>query len=428
MLKILSPDILHKSEAGGVALDLGSEEEVRRVFDTLVARAKAYRPTAQILGVTVQPMVPRVGYELIVGGRTDPVFGPVVLFGTGGVGVELYRDKGVALPPLNTTLIRRMLEETKVYQLLKGYRNQPKANLELLERTLVLFSQLLMDFPQIREIDINPLLLTETDIHILDARILIDKDRAVREHGLHAHLVISPYPKRYETRWKMRNGEEVILRAIKPEDEPLWLDMFRAFSEESIRYRFFQMIKDTPHEVRVRYCNIDYDREIAIVPELTRDGKRRILGVGRLILGPDGKSGEFAIIVADEFQGNGLGTKMADHVLEIAYDLGVERVYSVLLADNDRAISLMKRMGFSLSYAADNTVEATLDLREDRADARTKGRPGAATDSRRSPSSIRSVEQTPPPIEGGPSAHEPATPRPAERAKPIRCLRGVHWR
>jgi acetyltransferase len=402
VLKILSPDIVHKSEAGGVALDVGSEEDVRRLFDTLIARAKAFKPDAKIVGVTVQPMIPRVGYELIVGGKTDPLFGPVILFGMGGVGVELYKDVAVALPPLNATLIRRMLEETRVYQLLKGYRNQPPANLELLEKTLVLFSQLLIDFPQIKEIDINPLLLNESELHVLDARVLIDKDRAVRPHELHAHLVISPYPKKYETRWRMRNGEEVLLRPIKPEDEPLWLEMFRGFSEESIRYRFFQVIKETPHEVRVRYCNIDYDREIAIVPELLRDGKRRILGVGRLTIDPDGKSGEFAIIVTDEFQGVGLGTKLADYVFEIASDMGVERVYSVVLADNYRALSLHKRMGFSLRYGDDGTVEATLDLRGERAapaaPVPTPAEPMPEVPGARAPSTIRSVEKTPPAI------------------------------
>ncbi|HTT45426.1 MAG TPA: bifunctional acetate--CoA ligase family protein/GNAT family N-acetyltransferase [Thermoplasmata archaeon] len=363
VLKILSPDIPHKSEAGGVVLDIGSEEEVRRQFDVLIARAKSYKEDAQILGVTVQPMIGKGGHELIVGGKVDPLFGPTILFGMGGIGVELYRDTAVGIPPLNTTLIRRMLEETKVYQVLKGYRNQPRANLELLEKTLLLFSQLMVEFPQIKEIDINPLVLTETKVHVLDARILVDKNLAHRPPDAHSHLVISPYPKKYEARWRMSNGQDVLLRPIKPEDEPMWLEMFKAFSEESIRYRFFQVIKDTPHEVRVRYCNIDYDREIAIVPEITQNGKRRLLGVGRLSIEPDGKSGEFAIIVTDEFQNVGLGTKLTDHVLEVAEDMGVERVYSVMLAENYRALSLMKRMGFTLTYSDDGTVEASLNLK-----------------------------------------------------------------
>ncbi len=413
VLKILSPDIVHKSEAGGVALDVDSDEGVRRQFDILVARAKAFLPTARIVGVTVQPMVPRGGYELILGGKTDPLFGPVILFGMGGVGVELYNDCGVALPPLNATLIRRMLEGTKVYQLLKGYRNQPRVNLELLEKTLLAFSQLLLDFPQIREIDINPLLVNESKVQILDARVLIDKGLALREHDLRPHLVISPYPKKYETRWKMRNGEEVLLRPIKPEDEPLWLEMFQGFSEESIRYRFFQVIRDTPHEVRVRYCNIDYDREIAIVPELTRDGKRRILGVGRLSIEPDGKTGELAIIVTDEFQGLGLGTKLVDHVLDIAYEMGVEKVYSLMLTDNYRARSLMQRMGFELSFSNDGTVEGTLQLRPDRAASAppSKESPAAPPEglNSRPSSSIRSVEMTPPAIPDVPPSNTRST-------------------
>jgi acetyltransferase len=304
-----------------------------------------------------------------------------------------------------------MLEETKVYQLLNGYRNQPGADLELLERTLLLFSQLLVDFPQIREVEINPLVLNGSEAHVLDARVLIDRDRAVREHGLHAHLVVSPYPRKYETRWRLRNGEEVLLRPIKPEDEPLWLEMFRGFSEEAIRYRFFQVIKDTPHEVRVRYCNIDYDREIAIVPELTRDGKRRILGVCRLILEPNGKRGEIAIIVTDEFQGLGLGTKMADYVLEIAYEMGVEKVYTIMLADNRRALSLMQRMGFVLSYAGDGTVEGTLDLGGGSAAPPATPPAPPQGDVPRVPSTIRSVEKALPPVEPvAPSKPTPPAP------------------
>jgi len=402
VLKILSPDITHKSEAGGVALDIGSEEEVRRQFDVLVAHAKAYKPNAQILGVTVQPMIARGGQELIVGGKTDPLFGPTILFGMGGVGVELYRDTSVALPPLNTTLIRRMLEETKVYQLLKGYRNQPGANLELLEKTLLLFSQLLVDFPQLKEIDINPLLVDESKVHVLDARIVIDREKATHEQELHSHLVISPYPKKYEVRWRMANGEEVLLRPIKPEDEPMWLEMFKGFSEESVRYRFFQVIKDTPHEVRVRYCNIDYDREIAIVAEVTQNGKRRLLGVGRLSIEPAGKSGEFAIIVTDEFQNVGLGTKLTDHVLEVADDMGIERVYAIMLAENYRALSLMKRMGFSLSYSDDGTVEASLDLRADRVGATPSSSGGAPSASASPPEQVS---------KGGPPIGSTATAR-----------------
>jgi acetyltransferase len=368
VLKILSPQIVHKSDAGGVILNVNSAGEVREAFDILIQRATAYNPNAQIIGVTVQPMIEKKGYEIIIGGKTDPVFGPVILFGMGGVGVELFKDYSIGLPPLNTTLIRRMMEETKVYQLLKGYRDAPSVDLKRLDETMLLFSQLLIDFPQIKEIDINPLLINEKEACILDARIVIDKDKVCKKFEPHEHMVISPYPKKYEMLWSLKNGQEVLLRPIKPEDEPMWLEMFQSFSEESVRYRFFQILKDTPHEVRVRYCNIDYDREIAIVAEVVENGQRKILGVSRLSIEPNGKSGEMAFIVTDYWQGLGLGTKMVDYTLDIAKEMGVESVYAIMLLDNYRALSLTKKMGFNLEYLSDGTVKGVLDLKNEDAD------------------------------------------------------------
>jgi len=365
VLKILSPQIVHKTDAGGVALDINSQTELREAYDRIVQRAKDYSPEAEILGVTVQKMVKKRGYEVIIGSKTDPLFGPVILFGMGGVGVELFKDFAVGLPPLNQTLVRRIMEETKVYQLLKGYRNVPPANLKLLDEIMVLFSQMLFDFPQLKEVDINPLFIDEKEAYAFDARIVIDRKKVFEKLEPHEHLVITPYPKKYETMWKLRDGRTVLLRPIKPEDEPLWLEMFQNFSEESIRYRFFQIIKDTPHETRVRYCNIDYDREIAIVPELTEDGKRKILGVVRVGIEPDGKAGEIAFIVADPWQGLGLGTKLVDYAIEICKDMKLETLYAIMLVDNYRTISLMKKMGFTITYMEDGPVRGTLNLKEE---------------------------------------------------------------
>jgi len=370
VLKILSPQIIHKSDAGGVILNVNSPREVRDAFELLIQRATAYNPNAQIIGVTVQPMIEKKGQELIIGGKTDPVFGPVILFGMGGVGVELFKDYSIGLPPLNTTLIRRMMEETKVYRLLKGYRGAPAVDLKRLDETILLFSQLLVDFPQIKEIDINPLLISEKEACILDARVVVDKDKVCKKFEPHEHMVISPYPKKYEIQWLLRNGQEVTLRPIKPEDEPMWLEWFQSLSEESIRYRFFQMLKDTPHEVRVRYCNIDYDREVAIVAELIENGKRKILGVNRLSIESDGKHGEMAFIVSDYWQGLGLGTKLVDYTLDIAKEKGVENVYAIMLQDNYRALSLTKKMGFNIEYLKDGTVKGQLNLREEDIDFR----------------------------------------------------------
>jgi len=365
VLKILSPQIIHKTDAGGVALDIKSETEVRDTFNRLIEKAKEYNPDAEILGVTVQPMIKKQGYEVIIGAKTDPLFGPVILFGMGGVGVELFKDFAIGIPPLNQTLVRRMMEETKVYQLLKGYRNVPPANIKLLEEIIVRFSQMLVDFPQLKEVDINPLFINEKEAFAIDARIVIDKERVFAKLEPHQHLVITPYPKKYETLWKLRDGRTVLLRPIRPEDEPLWLEMFQNFSEESIRYRFFQIIKDTPHETRVRYCNIDYDREIAIVPELTEEGRRKILGVVRVSIEPDGKAGEIAFIVADPWQGLGLGTKLVDYAIEICKERGIETLYAIILPDNYRAISLLKKMGFKIKYLEDGTVKGTLNLKEE---------------------------------------------------------------
>jgi acetyltransferase len=365
VLKILSPQIIHKTDAGGVALDIKSETEVRDTFNRLIEKAKEYNPDAEILGVTVQPMIKKQGYEVIIGAKTDPLFGPVILFGMGGVGVELFKDFAIGIPPLNQTLVRRMMEETKVYQLLKGYRNVPPANIKLLEEIIVRFSQMLVDFPQLKEVDINPLFINEKEAFAIDARIVIDKERVFAKLEPHQHLVITPYPKKYETLWKLRDSRTVLLRPIRPEDEPLWLEMFQNFSEESIRYRFFQIIKDTPHETRVRYCNIDYDREIAIVPELTEEGRRKILGVVRVSIEPDGKAGEIAFIVADPWQGLGLGTKLVDYAIEICKERGIETLYAIILPDNYRAMNLMKKMGFTLSYMEDGNVKGILNLIEE---------------------------------------------------------------
>lgn len=365
VLKILSPQIVHKTEAGGVILDIQNESELREAYDRIIQRAKEYDPAAEIQGVTIQKMVKKQGYEVIIGAKTDPLFGPVILFGMGGVGVELFKDFALGLPPLNQTLVRRIMEETKVYQLLKGYRNVPPADIKLLDEIMVTFSQMLVDFPQLKEVDINPLFINEKEAYAFDARIVIDRNMVFQKLEPHQHLVITPYPKKYETTWRLRDGRTVLLRPIKPEDEPLWLEMFQTFSQESVRYRFFQIIKDTPHETRIRYTNIDYDREVAIVAELNEDGRRKLLGVARVSFEPDRKQGEIAFIVADPWQGLGLGTKLVDYAIEICKDMKVESLYAIMLGDNYRAISLMKKMGFVTHLSDDNTVKGTLDLREE---------------------------------------------------------------
>ncbi|MFC1487492.1 acetate--CoA ligase alpha subunit [Thermoproteota archaeon] len=365
VLKILSPQIVHKTDVGGVMLDINSEKDLRKAFDNIIQRAKEHNPEAEIQGVTVQPMIKNKGYEVILGAKTDSLFGPIILFGMGGIGVELYKDFAIGIPPLNQTLARRIMEETKVYQLLKGYRNMPPANLKLLEEIIVRFSQMLVDFPQLKEVDINPLLIDENDAFALDARIVIDKELVFSKLEPHQHLVISPYPKKYEALWKLHDGRTVFLRPIKPEDEPLWLEMFQNFSEKSLRNRFFNVIKDAPHEMRVRYCNIDYDREIAIVAEISEDMRKKIVGVVRVPIEPNGKKGEIAFIVADPWQGLGLGSKMVDHVIEICKDKKLETIYAIMMNDNNNAINLVRKMGFNIEDLGNCNLKGTLNLLEE---------------------------------------------------------------
>ncbi len=366
VLKVLSYDIIHKSDAGGVVLNLGSDKEVREAYEKIMASCKAYNPKVKIEGVTVQQMIKDTGYEVILGAKRDPIFGPIILFGLGGIGVEFFKDVAIGLPPLNKALARRIMEETQIYQMLQqGYRHMAPANLKLLEELIVQFSQMIVEFPQLKEVDINPLFINDQEAIALDARVVVNPKAVSEKPNNYTELVISPYPKKYETIWQMRNGQTVILRPIKPEDEPLWLEMFRNFSDESIRYRFFGIIKDTPHEVRVRYTNIDYSRELAIVAEAVENGQRKILGVVRLIEEPNGKKGEIAFIVADPWHGLGLGTKFLDYMIEICKERELEEIHAEMLPDNYRAHHLMEKMGFKLTRTVDNTVRAILNLKEE---------------------------------------------------------------
>jgi len=345
VMKIYSPDITHKSDVGGVALNLQCEENVREKFNTMTKKAKQLSPNAKILGVTIQKMMTNQGTELILGSKKDPVFGSVILFGLGGKFTEFFKDRAIGFPPLNQVLAHRIIEQTRAYNLLKGFRDLPPVNMKKVEETLIKFSQLIIDHPEIKELDINPIIASGDDLVAVDARIIIDKDSKN-----HPNLIISPYPSKYKKEIKLKDGTNVLLRAIKPEDEYLWLNMFRSFSQETIRYRFFRIIKDTPHEVRTRYCNIDYDREIGIVAEVIEDGEKRFLGVTRIIVDPSkNNEAEFALVVGDKWHRLGLGSELLDYTFEIAEDKNLDRVYGLVLKDNMPMISLCREKGFKFS-------------------------------------------------------------------------------
>ena len=276
--------------------------------------------------------------------------------------MEIFRDISIGLPPLNQTLAKRLMEETKVYQMLKGFRGRIPADMRQLEQILVNFSDLIVDFPEIAEMDINPLAVSNGKPYALDARIILDRD-ALNDKVQYPHLVITPYPTRYIIPWKLSDGTEVTLRPIRPEDEPLEHEMLTTLSKEALIGRFFQAMKDITHEMLIRFCNIDYDREMAIVSELREDKKRRIIGIGRLIIEADFKNAEFAVVVHDTYQGRGLGHKLIDTLIGIAQEKELEKIYGIVLTDNVRMLTICRELGFTTKHLPDGITMVELALK-----------------------------------------------------------------
>ena len=363
VLKINSPEITYKSDCGGVIMNLSGPNEVKEAFDRVIECASTSCPEATVKEVSVQEMVTNADTELILGCKRDPTFGPAIVFGQGGTGVEIYRDIAVGLPPLNRLLARRLMEQTKVYSLLQGYRNKPQANLNLLEEYLVRFSQLIIDFPEIIEVDINPLAVVGDGFVALDARISIDRELALKGSEPRSHLMIEPYPRKYNEHGALSDGRSVELRPIRPEDEPFQGDFLKTLSPETFQLRFFEPMKKFTHKDLVRFTNIDYRREMAIVGEMTERGKKRIIGIGRLYIDPDGVAGEFAVVVGDPWQNLGLGTKLTDMIIGVAVDKGLSRIWGLIQSDNERMKRICRNMGFNIEMVDPSTVKATLDLR-----------------------------------------------------------------
>ncbi len=352
----------HKSDVEGVVVGLKTRKEVKKAYSEVINRIEEQQPEADIQGVTVQKMAEDVQYELILGCNRDEMFGPTIMFGRGGIDVEIYEDIAVGFPPLNQVLARMLMEETKVYDLLSGYRGKKPADLRALEKYLVRFSQLLIDFPEIKELDVNPLAVLDDGFLALDARVIIDTNIAVEGVEPHSHLVIEPYPRRYVQEWVMKDGTSVTLRPIKPEDEPLEFELFETFSPETFRFRFFGPPREMSHEDMVRFTNIDYRREMAIIGELEEDGERKMLGVGRLIMGADAESGEFAVVVGDPWHGLGLGTKLVDMLIGVSRDKGLKEIEGLIQTDNEVMIHICENMGFEIENVDSQTVRATLEL------------------------------------------------------------------
>lgn len=363
VLKLYSPDITHKSDVGGVELNIGNDESAREAFARIIGRAKELRPMAKLDGVTVQQMVTRPNArELIIGAKRDPVFGMVLLVGMGGVTAEIMQDRALELPPLTERLARRMIESLRSWPLLQGYRGKPAVQVDRLIEVLIRLSYLVADHPEITELDVNPLLATPEGSIALDARIVVDRGALAQKQEPYAHLAIRPYPEEFIKGIQLSDGSHVLLRPIKPEDEPLWHDLARACSPDTIHRRFRYMFKATTHEMATRFCFLDYDRELAIVAEKIEGGERKLIGVGRLISNAERTQAEFAILVADPWQGHGLGSILTDYCLEICRRWGVTRVVAETASDNHQMLGMFQRRGFDSRLIPPDTVAVSKQL------------------------------------------------------------------
>lgn len=358
VMKAVSPQITHKSRAEGVILNVWSPTEVKTFFDELTERVKNYSPEAEFQGVIIQPMIQKRGYELLIGAKKDSQFGSVVVFGMGGVAAEVARDVSIGFPPLNLVLARRLMERTAIYSRLS---NEFPCGAKVLEEILVKFSQLVIDFPEIKEIDINPLIFDGGSAVAVDARIVIDAEKVAQNIQSHEHLVIAPYPRKYVTNWQLKNGVCVTLRPIRPEDETLLAEFFKSLSEETMRLRFFQVIRELPHGTLTRYCNLDYDREMAIVAEVHGD-RRQIIGVARVISEPGRNFGEFAVVVGDQWQGLGLGSKLVDYIINISKEMKLKTIYGFVVSDNVKMIHLCTKKGFKIEPVDGETSRAVMEF------------------------------------------------------------------
>jgi acetyltransferase len=349
VLKVLSPEIIHKTDVDGVALNLQNQDMVFGAFHRIIKNARKAMPNANIEGTTVQKMITeKDAQELILGFKKNKIFGSVIMIGLGGTAVELFRDRALGFPPLNERLARRMLESLRVYPLLKGYRGRPGVNIDRLVEIMIRLSYLAADYPEIKELDVNPLLVGGSLVVALDARALIDEELKGMEIKPYAHLALRPYPEEFVRNVELKDRTPLVLRPIKPEDEPMWFDLLRSCSRESLYQRFRYVFHWETHEVASRYCFIDYDREMAIVAEYSEDGKKKLLGVGRMVADPDHVTAEYAILVKDTWQNRGVGGLITDYCFDVAKQWGVKRIIAQTSSDNPRMVSIFEKRGFEI--------------------------------------------------------------------------------
>ncbi len=346
---LTSPPMIHKTDHGGVVLDLRGPEQVAEAFDRVVASVAKTPGVLKVRGVTVQPMASREDvFEMILGAKKDPTFGPVVMIGMGGIATDIIQDRAVGLPPINEHLARHMIESLRAWPLLKGYRGQRGINVDRLIEVLIRFSYLVANHPKLAEIEINPLIVSETDVLALDASVQLDPDSRVPVDRPYQHLAIKPYPEEYVREVGLKDGSRICLRPIRPEDEPRWHDLLAKCSDRSIRNRFRSMFQRMSHDMASRYCFIDYDREITLVGEVTVGDETQFVAAGGLAGSADRHNAEFSVLVVDQWQGKGLGGTLLDYCLEIAESWGFEEVLAETDPANRRMIAAFRRRAFDI--------------------------------------------------------------------------------
>jgi len=350
VLKLHSETVTHKTDVGGVQLNLNSEQAVRSAFEAIKDGVSARHSADDFLGVTVQPMIKLSdAYELIIGSSIDPQFGPVVLFGMGGTLVEVFKDRALGFPPLNLTLARRMMERTTIFEALKGIRGRPPVDLAALEALLVNFSQLVAEQKWIKELDINPLLASHEGLLALDARVVIHE---TKDESTLPRLAIRPYPSQYVAPWTMKDGAQVVIRPIGAEDEMLMRGFHESLSDKTVYMRYLSPLllsSRITHERLARVTHNDYDREIALVVEGEENGKKAIFGVARLSkLRGTNEEGRFTMLISDKYQAKGLGKELLTRIIQIGRDEKIKRIIALMSPENEAMKKLCRQVGFSL--------------------------------------------------------------------------------
>jgi len=354
VVKIQSPDIVHKSEVGGVRLNLTSAEAVASAAANILERARAAKPEARIDGVTIHPMILRPkARELIAGVADDQTFGPVIVFGAGGTAVEVIRDKALALPPLDLKLAQDLIGRTNISRVLKAYRNVPAADDSAVALVLVKLAQLVADIPELREIDLNPLLADETGVIVVDARVAIGPIAATRSGNLgHPRFAIRPYPTEWEKHVTLRDGTAIFVRPIRPEDESLYQRFFDGVTGEDLRLRFFSPVKTLTHSFIARFTQIDYARAMAFIALEQTTGN--MLGVVRLHANATYDSGEYAILVRSDLKGRGLGWLLMETIIEYARAEGLRTIDGQVLSENTTMLAMCRDLGFEVKGDPDD--------------------------------------------------------------------------